>query len=196
MKRFRKLIIPVFGLGLLLVGLFLLNSKNQVEEVYVEPDQTQVYENIVSEEIVQNVVGGTGRPTYVEILDANIAVPVNNGYYNRQTQKWTLSKSAAQYAVMTPRPNQQSGNTFIYGHNRENVFSRLLGVKQGSVAFVTTDNNQKFIYKLKYSYTTDPTDSGFLYYDGPPRLTLQTCSGPNFENRTLFVYELVGVTNA
>lgn len=198
MKQINKFIAPVIGIVSLFVGIFLIARQDSLEEVYVEPDQAQVYrdESVVQEQSSLSAQAGTGRPVYIEVLDANISLPVNDGYYNYRTQKWTLSKTSAQYAVMSPKPNQNSGNTFIYGHNRENVFSNLLAVKQGSVAFVTTDSNQKFIYKLKYSYTTDPTDSDFLYYSGPPQLTIQTCSGPNFENRTLFVYELVGVTNA
>ena len=97
---------------------------------------------------------------------------------------------------MTSRPNTTSGNTFIYGHNRSNVFSRLLKIKPGSVAYVTTDNNQRFIYRLSRSFTTNPNDSSILYYQGAPILTLQTCSGANFQDRTLFVFELVGVTDA
>lgn len=137
-----------------------------------------------------------GYPVRIEVVDASIDVPVAKGYYNKQTGKWTLSKNNAHYAVMTTRPNSVGGNTFIYGHNRSNVFSRLLKIKPGAVAYVTTDNNQRFIYKMTRSFTTNPNDSSVLNYQGAPVLTLQTCSGANFQNRTLFVFELVGVTHA
>lgn len=198
MKYFKKFIPIALGLTILLIGSLLLVRQDNAEEVYVEPDQSQVYQDQpVSDDLVEPTVkSGLGRPVHIEILDANISLPVKDGYYNYKNQQWTLSKSSAQYAVMSPKPNQSSGNTFIYGHNRKNVFSNLLNIKQGSVALVTTDNNQKFIYRFKYSYTTNPSDNGLLYYEGPPQLTLQTCSGANFENRTLFVYEFIGVTNA
>lgn len=200
MKRLKLFVLPLFGLVILAGGLYMLFFQRQTEEVYVEPDSSQVFQAPVDAPVTDTTTdqnpAGTGRPVQLQVLDVGISVPVKDGYYNRQTQQWTLTRDSAQYAVMTPKPNENSGMTFIYGHNRKAVFSRLLGAKKGSVAVVTTDSNQRYTYRLKYSFTTSPTDSGFLRSDGPPLLTLQTCSGANFENRTLFVYELVGVTNA
>lgn len=174
------------------------NSNTNEEYNYV-PEASEAAKQDTGEQDVitqDNNRKTPGYPVNIQILDADINVPVAKGYYNKQNQKWTLSKNSAHYAVMTSRPNAIGGNTFIYGHNRSNVFARLLSIKPGSMAYVTTDNNQRFAYRLTRSFTTNPSDSSVLGDKGAPILTLQTCSGANFQNRTLFVFELVGVTNA
>lgn len=178
-----------------------MKNSHANEEYNYAPDATEA---AVQDEAGQGVAGQSsdnqqqkpGYPVRIEVVEADINVSVAKGYYNKQTGKWTLSKNNAHYAVMTSRPNSAGGNTFIYGHNRSNVFARLLKIKPGTVAYVTTDNNQRFVYKMTRSFTTNPQDSSILNYKGAPILTLQTCSGANFQNRTLFVFELVGVTNA
>jgi len=140
--------------------------------------------------------GQTGNPVRIQVLEADINIAVAPGVYNSTSQTWTLSTTKAHYALVTPKPNSDGGNTFIYGHNRSSVFSRLTTVKVGSTAVVTTDKDQRFIYRLRTINTTTPTDDSLFRYSGPPILTLQTCTGANFQNRTLYTFDLVGVTNA
>lgn len=201
MKRRIHIVIALFGLFLITAGSALIMKNSRVNEEYnYVPEATEAIAQDASGQgtpsLSQNDQQHSGYPVRIEVVEADISVSVAKGYYNKATQKWTLSKNNAHYAVMTSRPNSVAGNTFIYGHNRSNVFSRLLKVKPGAVAYVTTDNNQRFVYKMTRSFTTSPQDSSILNYKGAPILTLQTCSGANFQNRTLFVFELVGVTNA
>lgn len=206
MKSKKYILALLSGLSLVICGLatWIYVNRNNGDYSYV-PD--------ISEASAQEALGGTqladsgtkggskspqaglGFPKNISIPSVNIDLSIAKGYYNNQNKKWTLSKNYAHYAVMTPRPNSRGGNTFIYGHNRSAVFARLPSLKLGSVAQITTSDNKAYSYKLKRIYTTNPNDSSLLSYEGPPILTLQTCTGANFQNRTLFVFEYQGVAD-
>lgn len=203
MNKRRRIFIAIFGLCLLLIGSFILMRNSYVNEEYsyipksAEAISQDSGSRAGNSNPTNNVTqSDNGYPIRVIVNDVGIDIAVDKGYYNSANKKWTISRDKAYYAVMTDRPNTKKGNTFIYGHNRSNVFSRLLKIKPESIATVTTDNGQKFVYKLDRSFTTNPNDSGILQYEGDPILTLQTCSGANFQNRTLFVFKLIEVTNA
>jgi LPXTG-site transpeptidase (sortase) family protein len=140
----------------------------------------------------------TGFPVSISIpgsrpaLDINVSV--NPGYYNKTTAEWTLSESAAQFAVISNQPNNISGNTFIYGHYRANVFAYLHLIKPGTIATVTTNNGYQFNYKFLSTYAVQPTDTNVLAYSGTPILTVQTCSGSFFQNRQMFIFSYLGFT--
>ncbi len=200
-----RIFIAIFGLFLLLTGSWILMKGSYVDEEYKYiPTQTEALRQDSGSSVNKTQTAPSnspnsnlsGYPVRIVLPDVNIDIGVAKGYYNSSTKKWTISRDKAYYAVMTKRPNTEGGNTFIYGHNRSNVFSRLLKIRSGSIATVTTDNNKKFVYQLERFYTTNPNDSGILYYEGDPILTLQTCSGANFQNRTLYIFKLIKVTNA
>lgn len=137
----------------------------------------------------------SGEPVALSVPSVGIDIQVTPGVYNDQTRQWTLTADKAQFAVNTARPNNQSGNTFIYGHYRKGVFSTLHKLTPGSKAIVTTDNGKTFTYVLERTkiVTPDQTDEVFGY-QGAPILTLQTCTGLFFENRQLFFFSLEGVS--
>lgn len=203
MKRKFLMSFGIFGFLLIVGGFFLYIRNSRINEVYnytpssaeIATQQANSGSAVPNSSSSDNANKSTGNPIRIQIDSVDIDVPIIQGYYNRENQKWTLSKDNAQFAVMTAKPNTAGGNTFIYGHNRSSVFARLLKIKPQSIVYVTTDNNQRFSYKLSRSFTTNPNDSSFLYYKGSPILTLQTCSGANFQNRTIFVFDLVGVDN-
>ncbi len=131
-----------------------------------------------------------GKPIRVLIPSLNIDVAITDGYYYPQSRSWTLTNDKAQYATMTPYANNREGNTFIYGHSLANIFQRLPQIKPGSEVLVYTANKHKFLYKLSGSRVTNPSDTGLFDYQGPPILTLQTCTGLWYQNRYLFVFDL------
>lgn len=133
----------------------------------------------------------SGLPAHIDIPSVGISDDIDPGYYNKTTQTWSLSLTDAEYATVTPEPNNGGGNTFIYGHNRWAVFYKLLKVQPGDEAVITTTNNHQFTYKLVSQRTTQPNDTSLFTYQGPPILTLQTCSGLWYQNRSLFVFDLV-----
>lgn len=136
-----------------------------------------------------------GKPIRLVIPSVKIDIQVADGLYNQKTGEWTLSKDKAHYATITPFANNIEGNTFIYGHNRRSVFAPLLNIKPGEQAFIYTDNNKMFTYTLRDSKDVEPTDASLFAYQGKPILTLQTCSGTWYQNRSLFTFEFVSVEN-
>ncbi|HET7060393.1 MAG TPA: sortase [Candidatus Saccharimonadales bacterium] len=133
----------------------------------------------------------SGMPSHISIPGVDISVDVEPGYYNKSSQAWTLSTTKAEYATITPEANNGGGNTFIYGHNRWAVFYKLLQAQPGDEAIVTTSNHHTFIYKMVGRRDTNPHDDSLFRYQGPPILTMQTCSGLWYQNRSLFVFNLV-----
>lgn len=135
----------------------------------------------------------TGKAVYLSIPSISLGIEVVDGIIDVETQTWTLTKDKAQFAAITSPPNNIAGNTFIYGHNRKEVFSKLLKIQDGAVAYVKTDNSLVFMYVYRSRQTTTPTDVSIFDYQGPPILTLQTCTGMFFQNRELFTFDFKGV---
>lgn len=136
----------------------------------------------------------SGMPIHITIPSVNIDLKVIPGYYYPKTQSWTLSLNDAQYAVMTAKPNNKAGDTFIYAHYRLNVFYTLPHVKAGDQATITTDNGHTFTYTFKSSTITTPDNTSLFTYKGKPILILQTCTGVHFQNRQLFVFNFSKVS--
>lgn len=130
-----------------------------------------------------------GKPATIEVVSVGINLPIVDGYYDYTRASWTLTLDKAQFGVMTALANNQSGNTYIYGHNRKGVFMSLPGVKVGDIAKVTTENNKVFTYRFREAVTTTPSDASLLAYDGSPILSLQTCTGFRYKDRTLFIFD-------
>jgi sortase (surface protein transpeptidase) len=136
----------------------------------------------------------SGHPVSISFPSVDITdVPVVDGYFDTKKQDWTLGLHTAQWGTMTPQPNDTAGNTYIYGHYRPEVFAYLHVIKPGAEAIVTTDNGYKFIYTFDSSINVDPTDVSLFNYQGPPILTVQTCSGSWFQNRQLFKFTFTRV---
>lgn len=138
----------------------------------------------------------SGKPTALTIPDLAIDLAVKDGVYDTNAKTWSLSTDAAHYALITPEPNNMGGNTFIYGHNRKNIFSKLGTIKAGTKAYVKTDNGNTFTYVFRKSIETTPYDDTLFHYVGTPILTLQTCSGLWYQNRQLFTFDFVEVSKS
>lgn len=136
----------------------------------------------------------TGKPVRIVIPAVNIDVQIDDGIYYPKSKTWSLSLTKAEYALMTPMPNNQAGNTFIYGHNRREVFNRLPKLSVGQIAMVYTDNNHVFTYQYRSHYETNPNDDTLFGYKGAPILTLQTCTGLWYQNRNLMTFDLIKVS--
>ncbi len=129
-----------------------------------------------------------GTPTHLDIPSLNMSLAVAEGSFNHATGQWTLSLNKAHFADITAPANTKMGNTLIYGHYRPEVFASLHRIAANSEAIVTTDNGYRFFYKLQAVHETSPSDTSMFAYNGPPQLTLQTCSGAFFQNRQLFTF--------
>lgn len=137
-----------------------------------------------------------GTPVKIDIPSVGISQPVDPGYYDPSTGKWTLSYHAVYWASMTSPVNSQTGNTFIYGHDVSQIFGNLLKAQTGDKAIVTTDNGYQFTYTLKSTVAVGPNDTSQIQQTDTPQLTLQTCSGSWYQYRQMFTFTLDGYKKA
>jgi len=131
-----------------------------------------------------------GVPRHINIPSLGIDTDVVDGLYDSRNGSWTLSEDTAFYATITNPANSDSGNTFIYGHNSQKIFGKLLSIQNSAEVIITTDNNYMFTYVYLNTEAVKPTDVFTLDYSGKPRLTLQTCSGIWNQTRQMFYFEL------
>lgn len=138
----------------------------------------------------------SGHPAHINIPSVGIDLNVIDGTYNPKDGSWTLSDNKVQFGTMTPEPNNQTGNTFIYGHATNQVFGRLPRIKAGAEVAVTTSNGYRFIYRYRDNIIVSPTDTSILNPTQSPTLTLQTCTGFWSENRQIFHFDFVRIEKA
>ena len=185
------------GLSLIVIGLIIAAGSlfgvwwNQRSAEKTKP-LSQVLNNTAPKNDGSPLISGT--PVHIAIPNVSIDLNVIPGYYYPKTQSWTLSLNDAQFATMTAKPNNKSGDTFIYAHYRLHVFYTLPHVKVGDEAIITTANGHTFTYSFLSSTITSPDNTSLFNYHGKPILILQTCTGVHFQNRQLFVFNLSKVS--
>lgn len=136
----------------------------------------------------------TGTPKRIIIPAKNLSVSIAEGTYSPTTKQWTLGDKTAHHALITPKPNNQAGNTFIYGHNKKEVFGSIIDLEVGSEAIIETKEEISFRYVLRSVRDVEPSDVSLFEYEGSPILTVQTCSGSWYEQRRLFTFEMMEAT--
>lgn len=189
--------IVILGVGLTLVGSLLLvaiirNRAVNIVSTPAAPAISQTAQSDVATAAVTPTPEGaiSGMPNRIIIPSINVDLPVIPGYYDAATGEWTLTKNNVQFATPTVQPNNQAGNTFIYGHALSNLFGSLPKLQAGAVAIVKTGNGHIFYYTLSSTRVVSPSDSGVvLGYTGKPILTLQTCVGLLYQNRELLTFD-------
>jgi LPXTG-site transpeptidase (sortase) family protein len=181
-------VLLVAGLAVALVGLQVRRSNTLVQ---AQPALTRMVQPAPLEPSAQ-----TGEAVSLTVPSVGIKSPVIDGAFNAKSGQWTLTLDKVQFATMTQHPNDKQGLTFMYGHNRREVFNRLPAIQPGAVAEIKTSNGLTFRYRFVSSKVTKPNDVSIFSYDGKPILVLQTCTGLFYQNRQLFTFEFVGVDNA
>jgi len=184
-SRIFALILVIAGLAVLAPFAYFWYSDRQVAA-----EQTPV----VVQRVDLKPTAVTGKPVRIAVPSLKIDLAVIDGNYDKKTGEWTLTLDKAQYATPTVQPNDQGGNTLIYGHYRPEVFAYLHLIKLGAEAQVTTDNGYVFTYTFKSTEALNPRDTSIFTYQGPPRLTIQTCSGAYMQNRQMYYFDYVGYT--
>lgn len=137
----------------------------------------------------------SGQPTRFSIGRLDIDLPVHDGVYDSASQTWTLSTDAVYFATVTTRPNDNRGNTFIYGHNQPQVIGSMQDIKIGDIVTIQTSNNHTFRYAYSHDAIVTPEFTAVLDEDSAtPQLTVMTCEGIWSEARRLMYFNLVEVS--
>lgn len=135
----------------------------------------------------------SGVPTRIQVPRLGIDLTVIDGEYDRAQDTWTLTDDKAQFARMTDLPNDESGNTFIYGHNTDAVFAKLSGLQVGDSALITTTNGHTFEYTFNGNQIVQPDNTSILASTPKPQLTLMTCEGILSQTRRVMFFDFKGV---
>jgi LPXTG-site transpeptidase (sortase) family protein len=179
--------LAVCGLvGLAPIGYYWLESRSALAAA----PGTSTASSMLAEPIAipkdQEVIAG--KPLGLSIPSLGLNLPVVDGAYDENTGKWTLSTDKAHFALPSVSPNNYTGNTLVYGHNRKEVFAKLHLIQPGALATITTDSGYTFTYEYASTQAFDPADTSIFAYQGDPRLTIQTCSGAFMQNRQMYYF--------
>lgn len=185
-------IATILGLALLISGIWLLLDIRQSQQLTFQGIPTPPAANTFVPATSASEI--EGQPSELLIPSLKIDISIIPGYYNSYNQTWTLTSNHVQYATITPPPNNEEGNTFLYGHDINPVFARLHNIPANAQAIIKTSNNHIFYYQLASIRTTDPLDDSVFTYHGKPILTLQTCTGVFYQYREFFSFNLVEVS--
>ena len=120
-------------------------------------------------------------PTQIIIPSARIDLPIARAY-EHNANDWDVSNTKANFAMTSALPNQVSGNTVIYAHNRAGLFSSIRNIRYGDEVYIYTEN-----YVYTYTFTKTETvgmhDVEIMNQTVAPILTLFTCAGNVNQNR-------------
>ncbi len=177
------MLLETAGIALLVFVLVSLSNEQRAMAQPIVP--TSVESPVYSKKTVH------GKPVSITVPSLGIATDIDDGYYDTSSGRWTITEEAAYFATVSDQANNESGSTFIYGHNSDRIFGKLRGIQDEATATVRTDNGYEFTYKLTSYENVAPTDTQKLVYEGKPRLVLQTCSGFWNETRQLTYFTLV-----
>lgn len=131
----------------------------------------------------------TGVPVRVVVPDLSMDIAIAPGTFDPGTNEWTLSDESAYYATFSVPANDSNGTTLVYGHARPHMFEPLKNLTPGMRAEVYTDKGTVFTYTFSDMQEVLPTDTSVLTDLGPPRLVLQTCTGPWDAYRALYAFK-------
>lgn len=134
----------------------------------------------------------SGIPRSLLIPEINLNLAVKNGEFS-SNGTWTLDNTHAFYAVQSMPLNVSQGTTLIYGHNISAVFKRLTELKPGAVLQITTENNLLFTYEYSFVSEVDPSNVSVFSATNSPNVTLQTCSGPWDQYRSMYTFRYKSV---
>lgn len=185
-------VVGLYGFLGLLVGLVFLYQAAVPKALPPPPTQLST----VNVDLPNSQPTKTGTPNRLVVPRLGLTLPILNGYYDPQTNDWTLSDTDAFFATMTDLPNDKRGSTFIYGHNRPTAFESLKNIAAGDTVDVYTSNGLKFTYEYAQDAIIQPTTTNVLNDDPDhPQLVLMTCEGVWSEVRRLMYFNLKEVRN-
>ena len=136
-----------------------------------------------------------GQPTKLKIDRLGIDLPIIFGKYDAANDSWTVRDDAVQYASVSTLPNDESGNTFLYGHNTSKVLDAVKDLRVGDKLTITTSNGRIFTYSYNKDVSVKPNKTDVITAPSDaPRVTLMTCEGIFSQMRRLMYFNFEGVT--
>lgn len=107
-------------------------------------------------------------PSISKKLDISEGEVVNN--------RWTISQTGVSFLTDSALPGT-TGNSVIYGHNRNNILGRLPYINNGDKIYVLLNNGEFVKYEVLEEKEISPYQVEILSPTSDSRLTIFTCSG-------------------
>lgn len=135
-----------------------------------------------------------GEPVRFVVERLGISLPIIYGYYDNNSDTWSLSGGTVYFATITSRPNDQGGSTFMYGHNQDSTLAKLSDLTAGDSLQIETANNYIFSYRYSYDRRVSLSDTSVLF-EKPvkPQLVVMMCEGWFNSIRRLMYFDFVSV---
>lgn len=179
-SRFKRFSIPQF---LFLLGLILILTSFAIN-AHIENRLS------FSTSIPQATPSSINKPTYIEIPDLSINLPV--GETSVENNRWSIYKDGVSHVETSANPGA-SGNIIMYAHNTKDRFKKLPDIKKGQKIIVTTSDNGKKTYEVVSTHTVSPNDVELLHTTTAETLTIYTCTG--FADSKRFVVRATPILN-
>ncbi|TAL14139.1 sortase [Patescibacteria group bacterium] len=192
-KTFSKIPLLIRVVSLYIVIGVISWSSLQIQQLFaVAPAPIIHHAPIKPKVLSQQII--SGEPVSFVIDRLHINLPVKDGTYDPKTGEWTLSTDAVYFATITSQPNDNRGNTFIYGHNQDKVIARMKDIQPGDTVVITTSNGHVFTYAYTHDSIVAPDFTDALKQDSDtPQLTVMTCEGVWSNARRMMYFDLIGV---
>lgn len=137
----------------------------------------------------------SGIPTKLSIPSLQLTLPVQLGIFNPDGS-WTLDDHSAFYATPSVPVNDSKGTTLLYGHNTKQVFANLKNLQPGAELIITTDSGFTFTYAYSFVSDVTPEDISIFNASNAVNVTLQTCSGPWDQLRSMYTFNFKTVVKS
>lgn len=126
-------------------------------------------------------------PTKISYGPLGINLNIVSVNYDNNIKSWAVDSSRANIMAEQSKlfPASSKGQTFIYGHNSNNIFYFVNLLHIGDIVDIFDADNNQYSFKVTAIETMLPTSIDVLKYAGPYRLTLMTCTSFNDKDRKL-----------
>jgi len=89
---------------------------------------------------------------------------------------WDISQTGASYLAGSGKLGE-SGNTIVYGHNKNNLFGPIRWLEKGAEIKIKDSTGRILIYQVVETKTVSPDQTEILLPTSDSTLTLYTCDG-------------------
>ena len=114
------------------------------------------------------------KPTKLYIPKIAKILYVSDGYV--VDNRWAISETGVSYLVSSATPGQ-TGNSVIYGHNRNDILGYLPNVTTGDPVYVVLTSGDYIKYEVAETKVIEPTQVKMLNQSQDSRLTICPCTG-------------------
>ena len=128
------------------------------------------------------------KPVHVKAYPVGVDVSIKDGVIKDGV--WAIYPKDAVYLLGSAGLGD-SGNTIIYGHNKDDVLGPIRWVKLGSIIEVLGSDGSTYKYKVVKIDEVDPNNLSYIQPTKSEILTLYTCTGFLDSKRFIVVAERI-----